>query len=457
MPDHRISRLSDLLAQTLAEAKFVAETLDDSHFELTSQRHLRSSKIVTNTRDLDVPAFRDFAAKTGFDRKNIRVNIAPSENQKGFDHSFRKLSSEIEKLNVAHNQQIRHALPDIIKGPSSYTISAKGPNISIAVSHISDVAKYLLLQAALTDTDTASATFIGWAQGEGLSYETRALIGGIRIDDLICLEGGVRFEALPQRARDLPAGLPGNAIISEVDYLGRVLMVADCDVAPAISSPEDRRKPALTWALRKHSIQDFCAALSVVCDSEIQDMLVWEDYGQYSAFRTGSTLTTSFAPKWARPRNSDVPVGKQDVARALDLLNECEVKKSIPVAIDQWRKSKRYMASNVEQLICLRTALEALLLAGGSRSELKYRFSLHGAFLMGRDGPDRKQIFEELGNFYNLASAAVHNGEVKHTEQNRLTLTFAHDFCRKAILARAKGPQTVDWDSLILGANEQEA
>ena len=218
-------------------------------------------------------------------------------------------------------------------------------------------------------------------------------------------------------------------------------MVADCSIAPAIFSPKERRTPTSSWALGEHTIQEFCTALSVVCDSEIQDMLVWEDYGQYSAFRTESTLTTSFAPKWERPRNSDVFVGKRQVARALDLLKQSKGRKNLPVAIDQWRKSKRYMARNVEQLICLRTALEALLLGGGSRSELKYRLSLHGAFLLGADGADRKEIFDELGKFYNLASAAVHDGEVKHTEQNRLTLAFAQQFCRRAILKRAEGSQ----------------
>ena len=382
------------------------------------------------------------------------MKLVPSENQAAFDHLLRKLASEIEKLNVVHNQKIRHVLPDVIDGPSSHTISAKGPNVSIAVSDVTDIAKYLLLQATLTDAVTASTTFVGWAQGKGLSYETCALIGGIRIEDSIFLEGGVRFETLPLRASALPHGLPRNAVVSRADWLGRVLMVADCSIAPAISSPKERRKPTSSWALGEHSIQEFCTALSVVCDSEIQDMLVWEDYGQYSAFRTGSTLTTSFAPKWARPRNSDALVGKQQVARALDLLTQSKGMKNLPVAIDQWRKSKRYMASNVEQLICLRTSLEALLLGGGSRSEFRYRLSVHGAFLLGADGADRKEIFDELGKFYSLASAAVHEGEVKHTEQNRLTLASAQQFCRRAILTRAAGSQTVDWDSLILGTNE---
>ena len=451
MSDHRIGRLSDLLARTIAQAKFVVETLEDTGLELTSQRHLRSSKTVVSTTEYDAPAFRKFSVDTGFNRKNIRARLVPYENQTEFDNSLRELTSDIEKLHVVHNQRIRHALPDIIEGPSSYTISAKGPNVSIGDSDIVDVAKFLLLQAALADPVTVSATFVGWTQGEGLSYETRALIGGIRIDDLICLEGGVRFEGLPLRASDLPGRLPRNAVISEADCLGRVLMIAECSVAPAISSPQDRPMPTLSWAFGNHTIQEFCAALSVVSDSEIQDMLIWEDYGRNSAFRTGSTLTTSFAPTWARSRKSDVLVGKQDVARALELLKQTKGRNNLLVAIDQWRKSKRYMANDVEQLICLRTALEALLLAGGSRSELKYRFSLHGAFLMGMNGTDRKKIFDDLGSFYNLSSTAVHDGQINHTERNRLTLAFAKHFCRKTILARAKGPPIVDWDSLILG------
>ena len=450
MHDHRIKRLSDLLERTIAQAKFVVTFLEDTDFELTSNRHLRSSKITTSTTEFDVQGFQVFSAETGLARKNVRVRLIPDEDKTGFDNLLQGLISEIEKLDVVHNRQIRHALPDIIKGPSSYTISRKGPNVSIAVSDVSDIVNFLLLQATLTDPLTASAIFLGWTQGKELSFETRALIGGIRIDDLIFFEGGVRFEGLPLRASELPDGLPQTAHVGETDWLGRVLMVADCSVAPAMSCPQNRRKPISNWALGEHTIQELCAALSVVCDSEIQDILIWEDFGHYSAFRTGSALTTSLAPKWARSRNSDVLVQKRDIERARSLLNQIKGRNNLTVAIDQWRKSKRYMASDVEQLIYLRTAFEALLLAGGSRSELKYRFSLHGAFLMGTDGADRKKIFDALGKFYDLASAAVHDGKVKHTEQNRLTLAFAQQFCRKAILARIKGPRTVDWDSLIL-------
>ncbi len=457
MSDPLIRRLSDLLAQALTEAELLVETLQAGDLELTSRRHLRYSTTVKDTTKLDVSAFRKYSTATDLNRESIRITVLPSEHQSRFDQSLQELVAEIENLDVVHGQQVRHSLPGVIKGMSGYAISAKGPNIPVAVSDISDVARYLLVQAALTNADTASASFVGWACGEELAFETCALIGGIRINEPIFLERGVHFEALPPRAADLPARLPGHAAISAADYLGRVLMVAECSLAPAVSSPEDRRGPTGTWALGRHSIQDYCAALSVICDADIQEIYVWEDYGRYSTSRTSSAITTSSAPRWARPRNDDVLVGKREVACAFNLLGQCEGRKNILVAINQWRKSKRYMANNVEQLIYLRTALEAILLAGGNRSELKYRLSLYGAFMMGTNGPERKQIFEDLGKFYNLASAAVHEGEVKPTEQHRLTLQFAQDFCRRAILAKAQGPRSVEWDSLILAGNEREA
>lgn len=59
--------------------------------------------------------------------------------------------------------------------------------------------------------------------------------------------------------------------------------------------------------------------------------------------------------------------------------------------------------------------LEALL-TEGIQDELRYRFALRGATILAWVGGNKKQLFEELSDFYNVRSKIVHGGHVDKTE-----------------------------------------
>jgi hypothetical protein len=59
--------------------------------------------------------------------------------------------------------------------------------------------------------------------------------------------------------------------------------------------------------------------------------------------------------------------------------------------------------------------LEALLTAGIT-DELRYRFALRGTTVLTWDGGDKRKVFEELRDFYDVRSSIVHGGKVTQTE-----------------------------------------
>ena len=452
MSDHDVGRLSKLLGIAVAQAKFVVETLSPGDTELAPRRHLRWPMTVENRIEIDAQALRKLYDDAGHRSQTPRVIIKANDNAATFHRSLEDLISEISRFNIVHNQKVGHALPNIIKGPSYYGIMKSGPNVSTAISDVKDIVEYFVLQAVLTNSNVAATTFFEWATGKGLVYETRVLVGGIKIDNRIRLHEGMHFERLPDRVSDLSDRLPMHASIDQRDYWGRVLLVIKCSVNPALWNPSQKPNMTADWALGSHTIQEYCEALSIICDSEVRDMMSWQEYWHVAAFRKGSVTTISTTNNKARPRDCDIHVGKQELVRAYDLLKQSKDKKNLRIGIGQWVKSKGYMLNDVDRLIYLRTALEAVLLDDGNRSEMRFRLALHGAWLIGSNKDDRKKYQARLRKLYDLASKAVHTGEIGDTKADRELLDFGQDFCRRAILKRAGGPTKMDWEEITLGS-----
>ena len=450
MSDDKVQHLARLLDCVVAQTEFVVETLRTGDMELKSNRQLGRSNTVEKRVELNAEGLRKLYGDIRNSNPNVRVTISAGENESNHRTSLEELIFEVSRLHVVCNRKIGHALPDIIEGPANHTINENGLVAAFAISEVSDFAKYLVLQSALFGSEAIATTLIEWSQGKDLVYEMRALLGGIKIDNLIQFDGGVRFERLPNQVSELPHRLPGFASIAQSDYLGRVMLVVDCHVTPALWNPEERPKIRTDWALGSHSIRGFCEALSVICDSEVQDLMSWEDYGHAAVFRASTGISVSTRRDKASLRHSDIQVGQPEIRQAFDLLDRTKDEKSLQIGISHWVKSKGRMLNDVERLIYLRTALEALLLPAGSRSELRFRLALHGARLLELDKEERKVHFRKLKKFYDLASKAVHGGEIKRTEENRELLDFGQDFCRKAII-RSSRLAKVDWEAILLG------
>ena len=132
----------------------------------------------------------------------------------------------------------------------------------------------------------------------------------------------------------------------------------------------------------------------------------------------------------------------------------------IRIAISRWCKSKETFRTLMDQFIDLRIALEALYLKdfkGEHSQEMKFRLALFGAWHLGSNFQERGTIRRTLRKAYDVASSAVHGGELKFTESNRNLLSEGQQLCRRGILKLLEEEppdEWVDyWGDLVLGSD----
>ena len=100
----------------------------------------------------------------------------------------------------------------------------------------------------------------------------------------------------------------------------------------------------------------------------------------------------------------------------------------------------------------LRVALEALYLRKGDMGELKFRLATYGAWHLGSNFDERRRYHTTISRMYNLASKAVHTGEIENKPGTLDILTDTQNLCREGILKRLKEKEKPKWEDMILGA-----
>lgn len=81
-------------------------------------------------------------------------------------------------------------------------------------------------------------------------------------------------------------------------------------------------------------------------------------------------------------------------------------------------------------------ALEAVLLPETKDTELRYRFSLFGAWFLGRDREDRARLFKRFESIYDARSSIVHGSWFRKPEELEQVATSARELTA-AVLRRA--------------------
>lgn len=161
-----------------------------------------------------------------------------------------------------------------------------------------------------------------------------------------------------------------------------------------------------------------------------------EGYGTY----TGSMP--------AKNGETDTDVTKQ-VFAGLRRLRERD-RSSIVRATDRLRRSRSHRLA-VDRAIDLGIALEMIFLHDQSgQTELRYRAAVRAAWFLGKDGSERRTIFDSIKRAYDARSKAVHTGAL--TDQRLIkNLPEADKLCADAICrVIGDGGFPVEWDALIL-------
>ena len=198
------------------------------------------------------------------------------------------------------------------------------------------------------------------------------------------------------------------------------------------------------------SVAGLCRAISLEVGNNVDWFRSWSDYGDIDAFflnpSHGMSLqeTNSGSPRW---------ISDEQFTRSLEIEERLREFPAVDVAIARWRKSRRGGPLE-EQLVELRIALEAVLLAGasGNSPELQFRIATRGAWLLGETYGDRKTCFDTLRKAYGLASSVLHGRGLRraHREENAEAVGRAQELCRGAILHMVRKGTLPNWGEVVL-------
>ena len=149
---------------------------------------------------------------------------------------------------------------------------------------------------------------------------------------------------------------------------------------------------------------------------------------------------------------------EEELLRLVEALRHADRK--LRIAVGRWRRSKRSEARLEDSYIDLRIALEALYLKDfdDERSqEMRFRLPLFGAWHLAENLKQRRSIRKTLRAAYDMASKAVHGGEVLKEpgagqyRKARAELSRAQDLCRCGALKLLREGPPEDWTDLVLG------
>ena len=317
--------------------------------------------------------------------------------------------------------------------------------------------------AAILGPKRVVALIFGWINGEPLRYKMNAVLTGLSIEYPMTLEEeGISITKLPLSAFDFYKLLPPGSQwqIPFHDTAGSVLLSIDCEASPALFQPLDNQGTTPNYKveiasgkLQNFSLDRMCEALSLSCNNSVDWKYLWNNYGEIQEFNQmwGSTSFKDL-PSYIQRVNMEFNDLKKAREIHIERTKSTTSNARLNTAISRWIQSKQSKILP-DQFVDLRIALETLYLNEGS-SELKFRLSAYGAWHLGSNFTERKEIFSTLQTAYDLASKAVHTGSVVHTQNNKNILSTAQDICRNGILKTIETGQVYKWNDLILGKSK---
>ena len=475
-----MGRMEETLASVLAEAKF----------DLGKAEHGRESSSIGYARNPDevvLPAeLRDLAVKQG--RRNRRTTLARRAKVIVPDEPFAEWLSAIKELlgnYIDHETgKIGHAFPMECSNHGYTTFEAEGITSQAYVSSIDDFAKVLIRGAAIMSTAKLVGTLRQWLEQQSVRYFTSAILNGLYLADKLTPLSGIRIEPLPRSTSGEFGSLPVRRGSSIGDYLGRTMLKVESIARPAFYRPkEGERGPAVRAKFATDiGLKTVCQALALETNSMVEMAFEWNDYEEASLYLSpGSRSSHSRSPRGGIDSRGPGFSVRTDIASGVRTLSIEEEnitdpkegrvgeiisaiaggkQEKIDIAVSRWCKSKESFRTLADQFIDLRIALECLYLKdflGEQSQEMRFRLAVFGAWHLGRNFEERLKIRRILRSAYDVASAAVHSGDLEYSEENRRLLSESQERCRQGILKLLNEGTPRDWGELILGSNLEDS
>ena len=298
--------------------------------------------------------------------------------------------------------------------------------------------------------------------------------------DYLCLEEiniseGIKLVRLTNSYSDMPPYLFDEKFSTVMSSAGpsifqfRTLLVIDFKVSPLFcksSNIIDESHPFQTriksTEFPNFNVDKFCQVLSLILNCAIEPVLEWQyiDEDELFNLRGGSPaeILERVMPSEELNINKvhETHINKTKcLYDLLDNLNS-ETQEKLQIPIGRWIQSKTSQTA-VDKIIDLGIAFEALyLLETDYNREIRFRFSLHAAWHLGRDKAHREELMKEFKAIYDWRSTVVHTGKLPKKARNtpeevEAFITNAQNLCRNSIMKILEDGKFPDGNNLILG------
>ena len=372
-----------------------------------------------------------------------------------------------------HSDSLRHAFPiNQLSDSSSLRMRQRGLFVSEFATRTENFAKGLVQAAAIIGVEQVERLLTAWIHGGPIRFRISTILNGLPLKSRLPLREDIQITPLPLTTAKLPR-MPRHEHLVGRDYLGLPVLSLMMSVSPSLSRPSSVRlgETVETNAQEDIDLNVICDALSLQANCHVTHSFLWVEYEEAGPFSLSDWQTWSSGDNYLEPaprrmisehpetgvvtiaRDDDVSIPKpkrRAVLQTMEALREAD--NNLRIALARWKRSKRPDAQLEDRFIDLRLALEMLYLKDlGKNTELRFRLSLYGAWHLGSSTEERKDINKKLRNAYDMASRAVHTGEVP--DDSKDCLEKAQDLCRDGILKLLLEDDEVDWGDLILGGS----
>ena len=351
---------------------------------------------------------------------------------------------------------------------------------------------HILKIAIVCGVEEAVSVFERFSCTEGSHgyFQHVASLEGIRLEAEIPVFGGVRLVTVSgSSSGDPPSGLRRHmpSFLSffergeEYSARGKTLLIIDrpvfsiCHKRSQERLNDSSRIDALPYQFNLDGeeftdseamepfVKLFCQALSLACNSAVQisgnGWLLAEE--KFFHPGNGGVLLSRSRGLYRRP----IEVGETEINEAKCLYKildrNSDIREKLRIPIDRWIQSK-VDRDPVDQMIDLGIAFEALYVT--SNRKIGKQLRDHASWYLGKDKQHRDKLLTKFRQIYGRRSDAVHSGKLekrpKFGEKEIPISDFiakAQNLCRKSIKKILKDKQFPDWNSLILGGEDEQA
>ena len=334
------------------------------------------------------------------------------------------------------------------------------------------------------------------------SFQTIVLLEGIKLEEKIQVFEGIHLIPLPSLVSEFPTYFGWNiSAKTPHNFIRKTLLIIDYSIFPIFHKPSSLAKAPdepdsyyvslpgigspppngvpVEWAKQRARFKvevdggkfpdfkeadltnNFCQALSLASNSAVQFSMGWKFIVPHELFYAGFSHSTSFAQG---PFGDSIQVSEAQVEEAKCLYEKLidpnsNVGEKLQIPINRWIQSKTSQTPE-DKIIDVAIAFESLYLSGiDSKTELRFRFSLHAAWHLGENKEQRRALMKEFKSIYDWRSTVVHTGKLPNKARKRpftpeevdAFITNAQDLCRDSIMKVLEEGKFPDWNNLILG------